>query len=155
MKWTHVAVLATAGPNDTLSSEEQPRPLLPGGRWLFDLLVPAIEKAGFHVPAVMPTSSGYWVLSLRGSRRRFDLVVSDIRPIYVCEVVETRTLGEWLRRSARDPQVATAFKAICDAIRSDARVRDVLTFSGTKKDGDAFVGQAIEKLERALGIYSR
>lgn len=155
MKRTNVAVLATAGPQDALTSEEQPRPLLPGGRWLFDLVVPALAKAGLGVPTVMPTSSGYWVITLRGSRRRFDLVVSDISPIFVCEIMEPRSLGDWFRRAPRDADFEVAFRAVCDALRSDPRVREVLSFSGSKREGDAFVGQSIEKLERALGIYSR
>jgi len=155
MKRTNVAVFAAAGPKDALTSEEQPRPLIPGGRWLFDLLVPALAKAGFGVPTVMPTSSGYWVLTLRGTRRRFDVVVSDISPIFVCEIMEPRSLGEWLRRAPREPQFETAFKAVCNAVRADPRVREVLTFSGEKREGDAFVGRSIEKLERGLGIYSR
>jgi hypothetical protein len=155
MKNTNVAVLAAAGPSDALTEQEQPRPLLPGGRWLFDLIVPALTDAGFGVPAVMPTSSGYWVLTVHGEHRRFDLVVSDISPIFVLEIRETRSLGERLRRAPRDPVFHTAFKAVCEAVRSDARVGEVLTFSGEKRDGDAFVGRAIEKLERDLGIYSR
>lgn len=155
MKQTNVAVLAATGPQDALTSEEQPRPLLPGGRWIIDLVVPTLTRVGFDVATVMPTSSGYWVVSLRGARRPFNLVVGDLRPIFICEIMEPRSLGEWLRRAPRDSAFERAFKAMCEALRSDPRVRDVLTFSGSKREGDAFVGRSIETLERDLGIYSR
>jgi hypothetical protein len=155
MKRTNVAVFATSAQSDALTVEEQPRPLIPGGRWVFDLLVPALASASFHVAAVMPTSSGYWVLPVRGGGRTFDLIVSDISPVFVCEIMEPRSFADWLLRRSRDPQFERAFKAVCDVLRADSRVRDLLAFSGTKKEGDTFVGEAIERLERALGIYSR
>ena len=98
-----------------------------------------------------------------GSRRRnhfprspaYRFLLSDIHPIYVCEIMEDRTLVEWLRRAPRDPQFSAAFNVACAALRSDSRVQELLAFSGEKPKGTAFVGEAIERLERKLGIYSR
>lgn len=155
MKQTNVAVLCTSAPHDGLSTEDQPRPLVPSGRWVIEVVVPALENAGIGVTTVTPTSSGYTVLTLHGTQKRFWLVISDIHPIYVCEITEDRTLVEWLRRAPRDPQFRAAFDVACAALRADSRVQELLYYSGEKPKGTAFVGEAIERLERKLGIYSR
>jgi hypothetical protein len=155
MIWTNIAVLCTSAPHDGLSTEDQPRPLVPSGRWVIDIVVPAFERAGIGVTTVSPTSSGYTVLTLHGTQKRYRFIVSDIHPIYVCEIMEDRTLVDWLRRAPRDPQFKAALDVACAALRSDQRVQELLAFSGEKPKGTAFVGETIEKLERKLGIYSR
>jgi hypothetical protein len=152
---TNIAVFATKGPNDSLTTDEQTRPLLPAGRWMLDLIMPPLERAGFGTLAASPTSSGYWILTIDGGGRRFDMLLSDIRPIFVCEIAEPRTLIEWLKRAPRDGRFGCAFRTVCEALRADPRIQGMRTFSGDRKERVTFAEGAIEELERELGIYSR
>lgn len=154
MKLTHALVFATpinpdpnGGGHWTPTQDSNPR-------WLFELLASALSAAGFKTLPAARGRPGVDAVPILGTGRRFKYEVIYLNPIVICEVAETRTFGEWLSRAPRDPQFARAFEVIHQAVCADARVRETLTFTGSKKDADAFVRASMEKLERALGIFS-
>lgn len=143
-----VPVAEVVGPDGPWKSSQ------PDAKWLFDLVSNALNGAGFRTLPAVQDRPGSNHVPIVGRGRTFKCIVFNLNPILICEVPESRTLGETLRRAAPDPQFAEAFNAVLTAVRADGRVCEVVSFSGPKKDADAFVRASMEKLERALGIYS-
>ena len=91
---------------------------------------------------------------MTGGGRAFFCILVDVSPVLTIEIAEEKTFFERLRRADRDPRFERAFRAICEALRADVRVREVAVFSGAAAEAKTFVRSTVERVERALGIWS-
>lgn len=154
MRTTHVAVVATEGGIGGMrGASEREDPRLLGGRWVFDHVARALNGADFAAGEPVHTRRG-WSIPVNGPGRAFTCIVVDLSPVLTIEIVEESTFLDRLRGAERDARFERAFRAIWEALRADARVREVAVFSGAAAEAKTFVRSTVERLERALGIWS-
>ncbi len=109
-------------PDDTVSSEAG-HAVVPGGRWLVDLLVPCLERHGARVAGIGFEYSGYWWMHVDQGDRRFRLFLYFMSGIGNLRIERRRGLLGWVTGRDYSAEVREFADALVQALQGDKRVQ--------------------------------
>ena len=109
-------------PDDAVASDAG-HDVVPGGRWLVDLLVPYLEKHGSRVAGVGFEYSGYWWMHVDQGDRRFLLFVYLMGGVGNLRVERRRGLLGWLSRRDFSGEAREFADSLVQGLQGDQRIQ--------------------------------
>lgn len=109
-------------PDDAVPSEAG-HTVVPGGRWLVDMLVPYLEKHGARVAGIGFEYSGYWWMHVDQGDRRFRLFVYFMGGVGNLRIERRRGLLGWLSRRDYSAEVRELAESLVQGLQGDQRVQ--------------------------------